>query len=605
MKTTYLLLTFCVLAFSGNAQYNGMTVYSHAGSPSVLSSGNLTRVHNNGFLLGGYDPNTVITGGYNLFIDKTGPRGLFGAVNSFRKRYLVDLNAPCIGTSTQLFNCHGLSVIETSTISCPYMMTATFDEGFVISALDMTGNVIAPSYFFTYTATATAPSRPFITESAINPNHYYITNSYLNLATNIREFVVVLVDGLGTVLWSYIYNLGTTNSSMEPTAIIESPLSTSPEIVIVGVTQTSFPSVGRKGFFVTISGDPVTGGTIGQSRLIGSPSGSNEEFHSLAGVPGMGYLIGGYTDNTLAPGSSWMLMLDVSFSPPIVSWSSQISPGAPGGDGPVVGVLHRNSPTFGNQFYGVSRSSIGSVVSKLESGGLPFSGSPNEFLYNPSDPAISEPVAITHINTNSINQGIHVYGTDRTPLSPERFYLVNAFYNGTAGTCSNSGPVLQFMNNMSGVTPGPTVVVNAQVSRYSGPVNCIHHTITDNTLALPGTALCPFIGNPGSPYTGSNARPAVTTGIPQQSLNAGQISIQPNPVQETLTLRYTLSSQQPVKIEIFNALGQRVKAFDQPSQAGENQMNIDFSTLDVESGIYFIHTSIGQNTDKQKVIYQK
>jgi hypothetical protein len=609
MKKTKLLLGLCALSLLGKAQpFTGITRYDHAGDNAVLSSGTITS-NSPGFLMGAYTP-TISPAGFNLFVDKTNVFGLFGPPPEFSAGYQVFASSPCAGTASQLSNCYGASVIETNQPPNQYMLAATFDIGYGVTALDGGGNVLPTSFFFLFPTTATQPSRALITESASNPGYYYVVTSYLESSTNTRHMCVALIDGSGggSVCWSNIYDIGP-GTSLEPTAILESPFTTTPQLVVAGTADPSNPSLNREGFIMDITGNCTGIGSVNNFYLIGTPSSSmpsNEEFHSIFPVTGTGYyLLGGYTDVNTTAGTSWML----SFNPTLPSFgaiNSQILPGTPGGDGPVVGVLHRNSPIFGDEYYGTVRSSAGSVVLKLDANGL-GSATPSEFLYNPSAPTISEPAGITHINiAGDMNEGIHVYGTDRTTFGGGETTLIQGFYNGTSGTCTDVNPSIQFTTNISSVTNGPnslnpTPVVNIQ----TGTGNCTNHLFSGTNLTYAPTQLCPFTGNPPGPYAGSNARPAVTTGIPQQNLNTGQISIQPNPVQETLTLRYALSSQQPVKIEIFNALGQRVKAFDQPSQAGENQMNIDFNHLGVESGIYFIHTTIGQSTDKQKVIYRK
>jgi hypothetical protein len=612
MKKTHVFTLLCMAGLLGKAQYTGITDYDHSGNNVILSSGGITSVHSPswGFLMGSYVP-FVPAGNYNLFIDKTDAFAQIPAAPpEFEMMYQVFAGAPCTTPANQLLNCYGVSLMETNQVGFTnkYMLAAAFDKGCVIGALDISGNVLSsPNLFFPFPGSAVQPSKPLITASLSNPNQnlYYVAGSYLDASAATRFMYVMLIDAVtNSAIWSNLYNIGA-GTSLEPKAIIESPFFPPPVLVIAGIADPNDATLGREGFLLHLDGTAVpSGGSVVAPGLqfIGTSTASNEEFHSLSPIPGTGYyVIGGFTDDNPGNGNPWMLTFDPSA--PTIGWSSQILPSsAP--DGPVVGVIHRVGIQSGTQFFGAVHSSAGSLVVKLDSNGQPFGTAPNEFLYNPAAPSVSEPAAITDINVpGDINEGIHIYGTDGT--SQGRSYICQAFYNGTSGTCPDMNPTIQFTTNITRV-PGPnTMNLPPNISVINGLSNCPNHFIMAMSNPANPNALCPFTGNPTGPYTGSNARPAVTTGIPQQSLNTGQISIQPNPVQEMLTLRYTLSSQQPVKIEIFNALGQRVKAFDQPSQPGENQMNIDFSTLGVESGIYFIHTSIGQNTDKQKVIYQK
>jgi hypothetical protein len=601
MKAPKLLLILCTAAFAGNAQYNGITLYSNAGNNAILSSGNMTRVHSSGFLLGGYQPN-IVAGTMNLFLNKTDEEGIFSnTTTDFQTAYTFDASIPCTSPISQQLNCYGMSAKETSNLLNPakYIMSAAFDIGFVAAGLDMLGNPLS-GFYFPFPAGANQPSRTLITESQSSPGRYYVSGSYFDPATASREMYVIFISNTN-MIWSLTYNLGQ-NTHLEPTAMLENTsASGNVELILVGIAD-EFTAAQREGFIMSID---AGSGNVSGSQLIGNGPGTNEEFHSIAPGPQADeFVIGGSTDANPGSGDSWMLLFNPfssAFGP-----NSQILPSVTNG-GPVVGVLHRFSNMFGDQYYGTAISPAGSMVFKLDASGSPFGPSASEFLYNPSAQSfISTPAAITHMDiAGSVNEGIHIYGTDNDSPVGGNFYLTQAYFNGTSGTCSDMPPAIQFTSAINNVIPGPNVVTTVVINATTGLIPCSDFALNVVAIPVPAVQLCPAMGNPMTPYVGDNSRTGVFTGISETGKPVHSVSIHPNPFREVLNIQYNGPDREPVKVELFNNLGQLVLTRDHQPGSGQSNITIDLRGSSLESGIYFIHTTIGQNTDKQKVIYQK
>lgn len=612
MKTIALLSAVCVATLTGNAQpFTGITTYNHSNISAALSSGCTTSVHSNGFLMGSYRQVTT-AGGFNLFIDKADQNADFLGTTEFRQAYQFSDNPNCTSALSQELNCYGISVIETNLITNTnwYAMAAAFDLGCAFATLDNMGN---PTFtdMYQFPTTATQITKPLITESLAYPSTYYVCGSYLDAGT--RYMYLLQVNNSGSINWSNTYDLITlgVTTSLEPKAIVESPFQpmTQPMLVIAGIADPNDATLMREGFIMRVNGNNITGGGVTQFQLYGSSNATNEGFHSIRPVflsNQQAFLLGGYTDTNPAAGYSWMALINNTGS---VNWSSQVLTSTPGADA-VVDAIHRLSSTYGDEYYGVTPTSAGSGVIKLDNTGAAFGPSASEFLYNPAS-TITEPAAISFldINGSSINDGIHVYGTTAQVSGGAAgdTYLVQAYFNGTAGNCLAPNP--QFTTALSAVNPGPSNIPSfpnaANVTSSAGPPSCTGHSLASMSNFYTPFFLCPTPGLPGPPYSGSNARPAVSTGIAAHTSSDSRISMQPNPFQDKLTINYTANSKEEVSIQVLNSLGQLIHTSTQSAETGKNSLTIDFNTLNAESGIYFITTTLKGGSSTQKVVFCK
>lgn len=83
--------------------------------------------------------------------------------------------------------------------------------------------------------------------------------------------------------------------------------------------------------------------------------------------------------------------------------------------------------------------------------------------------------------------------------------------------------------------------------------------------------------------------------------NNFQSSIMPNPVNNSLTVRYKLAERENLVLEILNSEGKLLKSISNSSnQIGTNSVKIDTQTL--STGTYFLKVSNGKKEDRIKFI---
>ena len=96
------------------------------------------------------------------------------------------------------------------------------------------------------------------------------------------------------------------------------------------------------------------------------------------------------------------------------------------------------------------------------------------------------------------------------------------------------------------------------------------------------------------------------SGISQQTEEEESFKVFPNPVADRTIVNYSCSDNSSVNISVYNALGQYVWSIEPEAKlAGNYQEEIDFSSLNVASGVYFVNTTVDGKTHKQKVVYNK
>jgi hypothetical protein len=78
----------------------------------------------------------------------------------------------------------------------------------------------------------------------------------------------------------------------------------------------------------------------------------------------------------------------------------------------------------------------------------------------------------------------------------------------------------------------------------------------------------------------------------------------PNPFNSTVTIRFELPEAMPVKLEVFNLLGQKVATLaDQPSPAGLSFFQWD--ARNAASGVYVYRLAAGTHIESHKLLLLK
>jgi hypothetical protein len=74
----------------------------------------------------------------------------------------------------------------------------------------------------------------------------------------------------------------------------------------------------------------------------------------------------------------------------------------------------------------------------------------------------------------------------------------------------------------------------------------------------------------------------------------------PNPVRSSTTIRYTLPEQLPVRMTLYNVLGQKVRTVvDAPRGPGTHEVQVDTEAL--SSGVYFYRLKAGPHRESRKL----
>ncbi len=94
-----------------------------------------------------------------------------------------------------------------------------------------------------------------------------------------------------------------------------------------------------------------------------------------------------------------------------------------------------------------------------------------------------------------------------------------------------------------------------------------------------------------------------STGIREMSIDKSTVSIYPNPAREFFNIRFELTEESEVTLEMYDMLGQRVRILDQ-GYVYTGSHTVEFPVSDLESGMYLIiiNTGNGQIANKVRVI---
>lgn len=103
--------------------------------------------------------------------------------------------------------------------------------------------------------------------------------------------------------------------------------------------------------------------------------------------------------------------------------------------------------------------------------------------------------------------------------------------------------------------------------------------------------------NISAPYNMTSA------GINELNIDDSEINIFPNPTSSKVTLDYLLSAESFVSIDLYNVMGEKVKAiFNNQQSIGNHNVLVDVSEL--SNGIYFVKGNIDNGVFCKKIIIQ-
>lgn len=82
--------------------------------------------------------------------------------------------------------------------------------------------------------------------------------------------------------------------------------------------------------------------------------------------------------------------------------------------------------------------------------------------------------------------------------------------------------------------------------------------------------------------------------------SADSLNVYPNPFQDTLTIKFNLSQADTVSLNIYNVMGQSVKAFYQNTYLQSGLYTVLFIADTFPSGLYFVRLGLKNNTGISK-----
>ncbi|MBA3971303.1 MAG: T9SS type A sorting domain-containing protein [Bacteroidetes bacterium] len=92
-------------------------------------------------------------------------------------------------------------------------------------------------------------------------------------------------------------------------------------------------------------------------------------------------------------------------------------------------------------------------------------------------------------------------------------------------------------------------------------------------------------------------------GVEENTIDESNVSIYPNPANQTATLSYHLDKKGDAKIEVLDVLGKKIMEVNSKDQAeGDHSVHISKQDLNMVNGIYFVKFTIGGNTITKKLI---
>jgi hypothetical protein len=595
MKNLKLIAVLCcAIAVQTKAQFFGQLIYPFSTNDRYVSSAKVTSIHSSGFLTGMFSPTNVNSKAF--FVRKTNLQGGWSSANDFEMYYEVYKDNSCSTYGTIVPDCYGMTVIETGNSSTPttgsrYAMAAALggpSSGHfcMFATLDQSGYIVNKA-FYDFPSTVTSANRPVIIKAS-TPG-YYICGSYVDVIASMpTSFTYIMkVSGTGAVMWSNTYFAGT---NLQANDMIENPYN-SAELMLVGEVfpdplQPPFLNRANDGFFMKVQSN---NGAVLTFKSYGDVVNNCHFFSCIAPAfssqgGGQGVLVGGLSDPLWvhpANRPSWLLKLDPNGN---IFWSTLVG----NNQYNISSVLERQSPITGQYEIYACTGIANTSIYKLDGTGNLVTGANNFFDYTGITPGYT--AQITCVNSSSPDDGLQLYSNDITPGTGNN-YFVKAYFDGNSGCSENLTTATQ--------SQGATDVIQPPITVGSGLIqgSCASFDII-YPISNYGNynTLCSATSISGA----SNAR---STGIAEQSKGEDLLQVQPNPTSGKTAIMFENGR---AKIDLYNGLGQFIKTiYTSETTSQQHSVEFDFNSLNLESGIYFIHSTVNSTTTTQKVVYTK
>jgi hypothetical protein len=591
MKTKIFMLLSILYCISATAQgpLYGSSIFTHTlvSNPSYFMDA--------GFYSDLFFPGHVMAGRRNVTfptspvctVYKTALTGSLSPTVGWVAEYFF--SSQCTGVTSPVVSLAHVDVLEvdstTNSANYSFVITAANNEALFFGTFKNGGAVTVPSglakcYLFPTTG-STWVSGPTIINSITDPDHYYITGSYLTAGNTYMYLLEVDFDG--SVLNSATYDVGS-SKSIKANDILQSPLSGFylNELVVVGTLNRS-GTQGDQGFVLWIDPTSLTTYTLIELGATGVDQ-LNTIYESSSGS----YLLGGVSDIILSTQQAWVASIDPAGSP--LNWSN-IYPLA-AGSGAIVSLTERpNSYSSNYDIYALGRVLAADAdIIKVDPSGALFSqvgNTTNEFQFlEPSSPGSLAPNSLDFRNGSVGDNGLFMYGTGNT-----NFFMSDCYFNGVV---ENSGNCSTLTANSYTPQFGPTTS-SGTLTVTGGLSACSLGTGLNFTQAAANRSV--VCGGSPSYISGNNSRPT--------QLNNKVIAppkVFPNPAVDVIYVVHPLFENNPVQISLINATGATVAEIK--STGNQNGTVQILTPIGLSPGIYLIKGSESEFRFERRVIIE-
>lgn len=137
------------------------------------------------------------------------------------------------------------------------------------------------------------------------------------------------------------------------------------------------------------------------------------------------------------------------------------------------------------------------------------------------------------------------------------------------------------------------------IGSYTGTNSPGIITSTDTAITLRFIS-DPFVNNSG--FTSTWNCTQLSTGVLEQT-NSFALNVFPNPFSDVLQVNYTITEKTEVSLTLVDVLGREILLLVEKNQlAGQHQLEIDVSKLQLSKGLYFLRLSANEKRAIVKII---
>jgi hypothetical protein len=187
--------------------------------------------------------------------------------------------------------------------------------------------------------------------------------------------------------------------------------------------------------------------------------------------------------------------------------------------------------------------------------------------------------------------GLQIYGTDNS-TGYGAHYMVKAYFSGES-SCNNNTATPVYCT-----TSSSHFIDN--VTPYGNLSSCPQFALITSEESTFFERCGPDLYLPG----GSNMRSASVS--PSANINKNsKLGVFPNPTTGKITMKYNLDDKGPVKIGLYSILGQQIDLIeDADKEAGQYQNELNFNSMNLKNGVYFVRLEISGRVETQKIIFE-